>query len=231
MKRSLLFALCLCCFACAYQAAEAKNIGKKNAMIPSPQISSPDAAQSTEAEATFAGGCFWCIEGVFEQLNGVLDAESGYAGGKAELANYEAVCTGNSGHAEVVKVRYNPQVVSYATLLHVFFSTHNPCTLNRQGPDKGTQYRSAIFYANDAQKSAAETYIKQLTAAKAFNDPIVTSLEPLDAYFAAEAYHQDFARLHPSHGYIRQQSAPKIEKVCALFPKQVKAIIKEANAD
>ena len=225
--RSLLAIVCLCCWACTNYAAE----GKSKAMIPKPLIENPDAADSEKAELVLAGGCFWCIEGVYEQINGVIDAESGYAGGDPKLADYKAVCTGQTGHAEVVKITYNPQKVSFATLLHIFFSTHNPCTLNRQGPDRGTQYRSAIFYANQAQHDAAKAYIDQLTEAKAFSDPIVTTLEALKKYHAAEYYHQDFARLNPNHGYILQQSKPKIEKVCTLFPEHVKQLIKKANQE
>ena len=223
--RTIIVVMCLCCWACSQYAAEGKN----QVQIPEPKISSPDAPDSEKAELILAGGCFWCIEGVFEQINGVLDAESGYAGGDPKLAHYKAVCSGATGHAEVVKVTYNPQKVSFATLLHIFFSTHNPTTLNRQGPDRGTQYRSAIFYANKEQHQAAKAYIDQLTAAKVFPDPIVTTLEELKQYHPAEDYHQDFARLNPSHGYILQQSKPKIEKACKLFPEHIKDLVKKAN--
>ena len=182
-------------------------------------------------KALFGAGCFWGVEEHFSKLNGVVSTEVGYSGGNSDNPTYKDVCKGDSNHAEVVNLYFNPEKISYDELLQIFWDNHNPTTLNRQGPDKGTQYRSSIFYKNDAQKNAAEAYIKQLTQAKAFEDPIVTALEPLEAYFAAEAYHQNFARLNPQHGYIRQQSAPKIKKVCTLFPKQVRSIVKDANAE
>lgn len=200
-------------------------------MLPAPDIDHPDDLNTQQETAVFAGGCFWCIEGVFEHIQGVSDAESGYAGGKDDKVTYEEVCSGATGHAEVVKLRYDPQQISYATLLHIFFSAHDPTTLNRQGPDSGTQYRSAIFYTNETQKEAAAQYIEQLEAAHCFPDPIVTSLEKLNNYITAEQYHQDFARLHPTHGYILQQSTPKIKKVCTLFPEHLKAAVAEANKD
>ena len=225
--RYTLLLICLCSWACTQYAAEGKTVVN----VPEPKITNPDAATSEKAELILAGGCFWCIEGVFEQIKGVIDAESGYAGGDPKLANYKAVCSGATGHAEVVKVTYNPQQVSFGTLLHIFFSTHDPTTLNRQGPDRGTQYRSAIFYANKEQHAAAKAYIDQLNKAKVFPNPIVTSLEELKQYHAAEDYHQDFARLNPSHGYILQQSKPKIQKACKLFPEHVKDLVKKANKE
>lgn len=186
--------------------------------------SDKDVKPGETRTAIFAGGCFWCVEGVFDQLEGVKQATSGYAGGSKETANYRAVCNGDTGHAEAVRITYDPAKISYAQLLRVFFTTHNPTTLNRQGPDTGTQYRSAIFYLNDEQKQVAEAYIKQLNEAKIFRDPIVTSLEPLkpDAFYPAEAYHQNFVACNPDHGYIRQQALPKIEKVREKFPDLVK---------
>jgi peptide-methionine (S)-S-oxide reductase len=160
-----------------------------------------------------AGGCFWCTEGVYEQIPGVIDVVSGYAGGSKETANYKAVTTGTTGHAEAIQITYDPAKTSMGQLLKVFFSiAHDPTQLNRQGADVGTQYRSAIFYANDDQKKVAEAYIKQLSDAKVFDDPIVTKLEKLDQFYVAEDYHQDYARLNPSQGYIRGVAMPKVEK-------------------
>jgi len=163
--------------------------------------------------ATLAGGCFWCTEAAFEQLSGVSDVTSGYAGGSRETANYRAVCNGDTGHAEAICIAYDPAVISYDQLLDVFFDAHDPTQLNRQGADAGTQYRSAIFYANDEEKRAAETKIAALNAAKKFGRPIVTTLEPLREFFPAEDYHQDYARLNPEQPYIQGVSMPKVCKV------------------
>jgi methionine-S-sulfoxide reductase len=167
----------------------------------------------THNTAVLAGGCFWCTEAAFEQLEGVVDVTSGYAGGGAETANYRAVCGGDTGHAEAIRISYDPAKISYEQLLDVFFDAHDPTQLNRQGNDVGTQYRSAIFYANDAEKRAAETKIRQLNEAKYFTRPIVTTLEPLREFFPAEDYHQDYARNNPGQPYIQAVSIPKVCKV------------------
>jgi peptide-methionine (S)-S-oxide reductase len=160
-----------------------------------------------------AGGCFWCTEGVFENTPGVNDVVSGYSGGTEQTANYEAVCTGATGHAEAVRIVYDPKKTTFGKLLKVFFSiAHDPTTLDRQGPDRGHQYRSAIFYASDDQKRVAEAYIRQLNDAKVFDAPIVTTLEPLKAFYPAEQYHQQFVQNNPMHPYILQQAMPKVEK-------------------
>ncbi|QDU26319.1 Peptide methionine sulfoxide reductase MsrA [Anatilimnocola aggregata] len=164
-----------------------------------------------------AGGCFWCTEAAFEQLKGVSDVTSGYAGGTKESANYRRVCDGNTGHAEVIRVTYDPEQISLDTLLSVFFDAHDPTTLNRQGADQGTQYRSAIFYADDAQKEAAAAKIKELTEKRAFAQPIVTSLEPLVEFFPAEDYHQDYAQQHLDQPYIQGAAIPKVCKVRAKY--------------
>ncbi|MDX1565307.1 MAG: peptide-methionine (S)-S-oxide reductase MsrA [Phycisphaeraceae bacterium] len=169
-------------------------------------------------QAVFAGGCFWCTEAVFEQLRGVSDVTSGYCGGSADTADYESVCTGRTGHAEAVKITYDPNVVSYEKLLEVFFATHDPTTKNRQGPDIGPQYRSAIFYTDDDQKDRAEKFIKALNDSGSFGAPIVTTLEPLEQFHPAEAYHQDFARQNPDHPYVCQSSWPKVAKAREKFP-------------
>jgi peptide-methionine (S)-S-oxide reductase len=174
--------------------------------------------------AVFAGGCFWGVQGVFQRVNGVVQAVSGYAGGGKDTAHYEMVGTGLTGHAESVKVTYDPSKVSYGTLLQVYFSVaHDPTQLNRQEPDHGTQYRSAIFYANDAQKETAEKYIAQLDAAKAYPAKIVTQVTPLTQFYAAEGYHQDYLTLHPESGYIARFDLPKIANLKALFPAQFRA--------
>jgi peptide-methionine (S)-S-oxide reductase len=179
--------------------------------------------RTERAEAVFAGGCFWCVEAVFRQLRGVLDVTSGYAGGAAETANYEAVSTGRTGHAEAVKIVYDPRKISYEELLKVHFATHTPTTLNRQGKDIGTQYRSAIFYANEEQKQIAEATIADLSAAKVYARPIVTTLEPLKAFYPAEAHHQNFVACNPYQPYVRAVAMPKVAKVRAKFKDLLKS--------
>jgi peptide methionine sulfoxide reductase msrA/msrB len=174
------------------------------------------------AEAVFAGGCFWCVEGVFEQLDGVIEAVSGYAGGEAKTANYKDVCTGTTGHAEAVKIIYDPRKISYEKLLQVHFATHDPTTLNRQGNDSGPQYRSAIFYANDKEKELAQAFIADLNDSKHFKTPIVTTLEPLKAFYPAEAYHQNYVCRNPNQGYIEAIALPKVAKVREKFKDIVK---------
>jgi methionine-S-sulfoxide reductase len=163
--------------------------------------------------AVLAGGCFWCTEAAFEQLEGVLDVTSGYAGGAAETANYRAVCGGDTGHAEVIRVTYDPAKISYEQLLDVFFDAHDPTQLNRQGNDVGSQYRSAVFYADEQEQRLAQATIDQLTAAGRFPRPIVTTLEPLVAFYPAEDYHQDYARHNPDQPYIQGVAIPKACKV------------------
>ena len=175
---------------------------------------------STTATAVFAGGCFWGMEAVFRHVRGVVDAVVGYAGGDARTADYETVSTGTTGHAESVKVTYDTSQVSYADLLRVFFSVaHDPTQLDRQGPDEGTQYRSAIFYATEQQRRAAVAYVAQLTRAKTFPHPIVTQITPLAGFYPAEAYHQDFAERHPDYPYIVIQDRPKVERLRARLPQ------------
>jgi len=182
-----------------------------------------DAAKATST-AVFASGCFWATEAAFAQINGVIHAESGYSGGDKNTANYEAVGTGRTGHAESVQVTYDSRRVSYDQLLDVFFAAHNPTELNRQGNDEGTQYRSAIFYADEQQKQAAEAKIKSLTQSRAFSARIVTTVEPLKTFFAAEGYHQNYVQNHPNESYIRSVSIPKVEHVRAKYPNLIKKI-------
>jgi methionine-S-sulfoxide reductase len=169
------------------------------------------------ATIVLAGGCFWCTEAAFEQLQGVSDVTSGYAGGAKETANYKRVCGGDTDHAEVIRVTYDPAVISLDTLLSVFFDAHDPTTLNRQGADMGTQYRSAIFYADEAEKEAAAAKIKELTEKKHFASPIVTTLEPLVEFFPAEDYHQDYAQQHLDQPYIQSAAIPKACKIRAKY--------------
>ena len=197
--------------------------------LPQPSIDLPADASAKPGEmhtAVVAGGCFWCLEGVFDQLKGVKTAVSGYAGGSKSTANYEAVCGGDTGHAESVKITYDPSKITYGQLLRVLFTVIDPTTKNKQGPDRGTQYRSAIFYETDYQKKVAEAYIKQLDAAKAYDKPIVTTLEPLtpETFYPAEAYHQNFVACHLKHPYVQQEALPKIDKVRDKFRDDVKPI-------
>jgi peptide methionine sulfoxide reductase msrA/msrB len=186
----------------------------------------PTAHSSTskdgKATAVFAGGCFWCTEAAFEQLKGISDVESGYAGGAKDTANYERVCAGDTGHAESIRVTYDPKQISYDQLLDAFFNAHDPTQLNRQGNDMGTQYRSAIFFANESEERAARAKIKHLTDTKAFPDPIVTSLEPLKAFYPAETYHQDYAKKHPHQPYVASHALPLAEHVREKLPDLVK---------
>ncbi len=174
-------------------------------------------------EAVFAAGCFWCVEAVFERLDGVSDVISGYAGGSADNANYEAVCTGRTDHAEVVKIVYDPAVISYGALLKVLFAVaHDPTTLDRQGNDRGRQYRSAIFFHDEAERDVAAAYIAQLEAAKVFRSTIVTALVPLDRFFTAEVYHQDYAVRNPGQPYIAGVALPKVDKLEHKFADYVR---------
>ena len=165
------------------------------------------------ATATFAGGCFWCVEASFEALEGVREVTSGYCGGRTADPTYEAVCSGETGHAEAVQVAYDPDSISYRDLLRAFFTVHDPTTLNRQGPDVGTQYRSSVFTHDDAQREAAEAYIEGLEEAGAYDDPIVTEVQPLETFYEAEEYHQDFFAKNPTQAYCRMHIPPKLEKL------------------
>jgi peptide-methionine (S)-S-oxide reductase len=182
--------------------------------------SPPDSA--TEI-ATLAGGCFWCLEGVFEQLRGVAKVVSGYAGGLVPNPSYQQVCTGTTGHAEVVQVHFDPAVIPYREVLEIFFTIHNPTTLNRQGADVGTQYRSAIFHHTPEQEQVAETVIAEMNAAGVWDAPIVTQVVPFKAFFPAEDYHQGYFRGHPEQSYCQTVIAPKVAK----FRKQFLARLKK----
>ncbi|PYP17687.1 MAG: peptide-methionine (S)-S-oxide reductase [Gemmatimonadetes bacterium] len=172
--------------------------------------------------ATLAGGCFWCLEAAFQDLKGVERVQSGYAGGRVANPSYEQVCTGTTGHAEVVQITFDPQVVSFDDLLHVFFTIHDPTTLNRQGGDVGTQYRSAIFYHTPDQKAAAERVIAELQSEHVWDDPIVTELKPLESFYPAEEYHRDYFRRNPNQGYCSAVIAPKVAKVRKIYLDKLK---------
>jgi peptide-methionine (S)-S-oxide reductase len=173
--------------------------------------------------ATFAGGCFWCLEAVFMRLKGVGRVESGYAGGHVDNPTYRAVCAGTTGHAEVVQVEFDPKEISYRELLEVFFAIHDPTTLNRQGNDVGTQYRSAIFYHDDEQKREAEQTIKEFTAEKIWDNPIVTEVVPLQKFYPAEEYHREYYDRNPEQGYCQFVISPKVGKLRQKFADKLKA--------
>ncbi len=179
------------------------------------------SSQQTEI-ATLAGGCFWCLEAVYEQLRGVLKVESGYAGGRVPNPTYAQVCDGVTGHAEVVQITFEPAVISYRDLLEVFFVIHDPTTLNRQGADVGTQYRSAIYYHSPEQQATAKEVIAAFEAAKLYDDPIVTEVAPIDPFYKAEAYHQGYYRNNPNQGYCRVVIAPKVAKARKVFVDRLK---------
>ncbi len=188
--------------------------------IPGPTVDAAKAAKSGEQTVVVAGGCFWGIQAVFQHVKGVKSATSGYSGGDAKTAQYEIVSTGETGHAESVKITYDPAQITYGELLQVFFSVaHDPTQKKRQGPDDGTQYRSVVFYANDEQKKIAEAYIAQLDKAKVFSGSIVTQVVPLKEFYPAEAYHQNYATLHPDQPYIVYNDAPKVAHLRQEFPE------------
>jgi peptide-methionine (S)-S-oxide reductase len=173
--------------------------------------------------AVFGGGCFWCTEAVFDELRGVISVVSGYAGGSTKTPTYEQVCSGGTGHAEVIRIEFDPTQISFRDLMTVFFATHDPTTLNRQGNDVGTQYRSAVFYANEQQKQEAAAFIKELDTAKTFKNPIVTTLEPLTEFYAAEDYHQKYYANNPYQPYCQYLIPPKLNKLYKQFSALLKS--------
>ena len=222
MSRSQFNRLSLCAAAIGALAITAfvvtPSLAAEDAVIiPAPAM---DAQASDGIQtAVIAGGCFWGVQGVFQHTSGVVNALSGYAGGSKNTADYTMVSTGTTGHAESVQIKYDPKKISYGKILQIFFSVaHDPTQLNRQGPDSGTQYRSSIFYSNDEQKRIAEAYIAQLDKAKIFSRPIVTKVVPLEGFYPAEAYHQNYATLHPNQPYILFNDAPKVEHLRKEFP-------------
>jgi peptide-methionine (S)-S-oxide reductase len=222
-RRSVLFAGLVAALAIGAFAPRPTNASESAVKIAPPAVDATSAAAGTQT-AVFAGGCFWGVQGVFQRVNGVVQAVSGYAGGAKESAQYEMVGSGLTGHAESVKITYDPKKVSYGTLLQIYFSVaHDPTQLNRQDPDSGPQYRSAVFYADAAQKETTEKYIAQLDAAKSYPRKIVTQVVPLVAFYPAEAYHQDYLTLHPDSGYIARFDLPKIANLKTMFPQQFRA--------
>jgi peptide-methionine (S)-S-oxide reductase len=197
-------------------AATPSRAAEDAVIIPPPAMD----AQASDGIQTvvIAGGCFWGVQGVFQHTAGVINAVSGYAGGSKATADYNMVSTGSTGHAESVEIKFDPKKISYGKILQIFFSVaHDPTQLNRQGPDSGTQYRSAIFTANDDQKKVADAYIAQLNAAKIYRKPIVTKVGQLEAFYPAEAYHQDYLTLHPTQPYIAYNDIPKVEALKKIF--------------
>lgn len=189
-------------------------------LIPDPAVDEPLASAKGEQIAVLAGGCFWGVEAVFEHVNGVTDVKSGYSGGQSTTAEYDTVGSGRTGHAESVRITYDPSQISYGQLLKVFFAVaHDPTELNRQGPDTGTQYRSAIFFANEEQKRIADAYIQQLNKAKVFGKPIVTQVAALKLFYQAEDYHQDYLAHHPDQPYIVYNDLPKLQKLREELPE------------
>ncbi len=198
------------------------NDGRSNAkaIYPKPAVDAPLASAKSEETAVLAGGCFWGIQAVFQHLKGVISSTSGYSGGAAKTAHYEDVSTGETGHAESVKIVFDPSQISYGQILMIFFSVgHNPTELNRQGPDYGTQYRSSIFYANDQQKKIAEAYVAQLGGARIYAQPIVTQVVPLEAFYPAEDYHQDYLKNHSYEPYIMMNDLPKLTSLKKEYPE------------
>ncbi|HEY0760154.1 MAG TPA: peptide-methionine (S)-S-oxide reductase MsrA [Acidisarcina sp.] len=196
--------------------------GETRVNIPPPQADSPLSASSRQETAIFAGGCFWGTQSVFQRVKGVTATTAGYAGGAASTATYDQVSTETTGHAESVKVVFDSSRITYGKLLQIFFAVHDPTQLNRQGPDVGTSYRSAIFYSSDEQQQIATAYIAQLTAAKVFPRPIVTQVNSLKGFYDAESFHQDYALNHPDNPYIMACDLPKIEILKRQFPELFK---------
>ena len=182
----------------------------------------PSESTDDTAVATFGNGCFWCTEAIFQELKGVRSVTSGYTGGRVENPSYEQVCRGDTGHAEAIKITFDPKVISYPELLAVFWRTHDPTTLNRQGRDTGTQYRSAVFFHSPRQRELAEKYKAKIDEAKVFDKPIVTEIVPAGEFFPAEAYHQNFFSANPKNGYCRSIIQPKMEKLKKVFPDKLK---------
>ena len=197
--------------------AAAPSLAAEDAVVIPAPTADAQAAGGIQT-AVIAGGCFWGVQGVFQHTAGVVNAVSGYAGGSKNTADYSTVSSGSTGHAESVEIKYDPSKISYGKILQIFFSVaHDPTQLNRQGPDSGTQYRSAIFTTTDEQKKVAEAYIAQLNAAKVYKKPIVTKVGPLEGFYPAEAYHQDYLTLHPSQPYIAYNDLPKVEALKKIF--------------
>jgi peptide-methionine (S)-S-oxide reductase len=232
LSRLSLCAAAIGALAIAAVTASPSRASEEAVIIPPPAVD-VQAADGIQT-AVIAGGCFWGVQGVYQHTSGVLNAVSGYSGGSKMTANYTMIGTGTTGHAEAVEIKYDPKKISYGKILQIFFSVvHDPTQLNRQGPDVGTQYRSAIFAVNDEQKKVAEAYIAQLNAAKVYKKPIVTKVGPLQAFYAAEDYHQDYLTLHPNQPYIVFNDLPKIENLKKIFAEnyiEKPTLVKNAKA-
>jgi peptide-methionine (S)-S-oxide reductase len=210
---TLILTVCLTSLTACSQSDQ-KDTGKKTKQ---------ETLKSKNMEkATFGAGCFWCVEAVFQELNGVLKVESGYTGGQIKNPTYREVCSGRTGHAEVIQITYDPAVISFDELLEVFWKTHDPTTLNRQGADQGTQYRSAVFYHNDEQKKKAEEYKKALDSSGAYTNPVVTEISPATEFYAAENYHQNYFKDNPDQPYCSFVIQPKMEKFRKVFKEKLK---------
>jgi peptide-methionine (S)-S-oxide reductase len=204
----------------AYATAEA---------LPKPAVDLPPEKSGNPARAVLAGGCFWCTEAVIRQIDGIHEVVSGYAGGTEETANYQAVCSGDTDHAEAIQITYDPSKITFGELMQILFTSIDPTQKDRQGNDSGRQYRSAIFYENEDQKRVAEGYIKQLNDAKIYDRPIATTVEPLPRFYPAEKYHQNYAELNPNQPYIVQCSLPKVRKIREAFKDRLKSTTKPAK--
>jgi peptide-methionine (S)-S-oxide reductase len=217
MLKQALAAIALVAFGVSC-GANAEAVDKR---IPAPAVDTPAAEAAKPQVAVFAGGCFWGLQGMFQHVRGVTKVVAGYSGGEKETAHYEMVGTETTGHAESVEITFDPKQVTYGQLLQLFFSVaHDPTQLDRQGPDRGPSYRSEIFFASPSQERVARAYVNQLTAAKVFSQPIVTKIEPLKAFYAAEDYHQDYLIHHPSQPYIVFNDKPKIEALKRVYPER-----------
>ena len=206
-------------FNCSSSHSNNQSNNLTNNTIPPDKMADTNVTLDT---ATFGAGCFWCVEAIFQNLQGVYTVESGYSGGTVKDPTYEQVCTGTTGHAEVARITYDPNEISFETLLNVFFRTHDPTTLNQQGADVGTQYRSAIFYENESQKETAEKVKAEVEAAGVWDDPIVTEISPLTNYYKAEDYHQNYYNNNPNKGYCSAVIYPKLKKFYKEFPDLIK---------
>ncbi len=214
--------LLLCCAFLLHGCAQAQDTHFSQSKSFKTMTQTPNSNPKSIATATFGAGCFWCTEAQFQQLKGVLTVESGYMGGKVEAPTYKQVCTGNTGHAEVTRITYDPSVITYDELLAAFWQSHDPTTLNRQGADVGTQYRSAIFYYSPEQKATAEKYKNQLNAENAFNNPVVTEITAAVPFYKAEDYHQDYYNQNGSQPYCQMVVRPKLEKFKKVFANKLK---------
>ncbi len=211
-------------FLFAFQGCDTSSQTTQSQKLDIPEFSYEKISQKYQKleKAYFASGCFWCVEAIYESVRGVEEVISGYSGGKASTANYNIVSSAMTDHAEAVEIYYDPSVVDYETLIKVFFGSHDPTTKNRQGPDMGPQYRSVIFYRNEEEKTIVNNYIKELEESDAFDDPIVTEVVPLKAFYPAEDYHQDYERKNPNNPYVQRVSIPRLKRFQAKFPELLK---------